>query len=152
MGAAHHMRFPSDFCTFVLQPYSSWSCSPAELHYASDCGAKVQNWLESGKCKEGKNTLQFELLTTYLSKIPCKMSYTPDFEQRIKRFHGFHGFHGFCLPPIRFLWRMFGRSRFSQLYGTRNSNLTARKIIWEKLSFFGNLFVYLQRLFKVERL
>ena len=77
MGAAHHMRFPSDFCTFVLQPYSSWSCSPAELHYASDCGAKVQNWLESGKCKEGKNTLQFELLTTYLSKIPCKMSYTP---------------------------------------------------------------------------
>ena len=79
MGAAHHMRFPSDFCTFVLQPYSSWSCSPAELHYASDCGAKVQNWLESGKCKEGKNTLQFELLTTYLSKIPCKMSYTPLF-------------------------------------------------------------------------
>ena len=83
MGAAHHMRFPSDFCTFVLQPYSSWSCSPAELHYASDCGAKVQNWLESGKCKEGKNTLQFELLTTYLSKIPCKMSYTPNFSLRV---------------------------------------------------------------------
>jgi hypothetical protein len=25
----------------ALQSYSSWSCSPAELHYASDCGAKV---------------------------------------------------------------------------------------------------------------
>ena len=87
MGAAHHMRFPSDFCTFVLQPYSSWSCSPAELHYASDCGAKVQNWLESGKCKEGKNTLQFELLTTYLSKIPCKMSYMPIFKNTIPFFH-----------------------------------------------------------------
>ena len=32
---------PAHACRLV-QSYSSWSCSPAELHYASDCGAKVQ--------------------------------------------------------------------------------------------------------------
>ena len=79
MGAAHHMRFPSDFCTFVLQPYSSWSCSPAELHYASDCGAKVQTIIQSAMKTAGNVILQFELLSTYYSKLSCKMSYTPFF-------------------------------------------------------------------------
>ena len=71
------MRFPSDFCTFVLQPYSSWSCSPAELHYASDCGAKVQTIIQSAMKTAGNVILQFELLSTYYSKISCKMSYMP---------------------------------------------------------------------------
>ena len=31
---------PAHTCRFA-QPYSSWGCSPAEPHYASDCGAKV---------------------------------------------------------------------------------------------------------------
>ena len=31
---------PAHSCRFA-QSYSSWSCSPAEPHYASDCGAKV---------------------------------------------------------------------------------------------------------------
>ena len=79
MGAAHHMRFPSDFCTFVLQPYSSWSCSPAELHYASDCGAKVQTIIQSAMKTAGNVILQFEPLNTYYSKLSCKMSYTPTF-------------------------------------------------------------------------
>ncbi len=73
------MRFPSDFCTFVLQPYSSWSCSPAELHYASDCGAKVQTIIQSAMKTAGNVILQFELLSTYYSKLSCKMSYTPNF-------------------------------------------------------------------------
>jgi len=30
---------PAHTCRFT-QAYSSWSCSPAELHYASDCGCK----------------------------------------------------------------------------------------------------------------
>ena len=77
MGAAHHMRFPSDFCTFVLQPYSSWSCSPAELHYASDCGAKVQIMVDMPMENLGKISLQFVLLNTYYSETACKMSYTP---------------------------------------------------------------------------
>ena len=79
MGAAHHMRFPSDFCTFVLQPYSSWSCSPAELHYASGCGAKVQTIIQSAMKTAGNVILQFEPLSTYYSKLSCKMSYTPHF-------------------------------------------------------------------------
>ena len=32
-------------CRFI-QSYSSWSCSPAELHYASDCMAKVYKLFE----------------------------------------------------------------------------------------------------------
>jgi len=32
---------PAHSCRFA-QSYSSWSCSPAEPHYASDCGAKVK--------------------------------------------------------------------------------------------------------------
>ena len=39
--------------------------------------AKVQNHLRCTKDLTKKCTLQFELLTTYQSKIPCKMSYTP---------------------------------------------------------------------------
>ena len=31
---------PAHTCRFA-QPYSSWSCTPAEPHYASGCGAKV---------------------------------------------------------------------------------------------------------------
>ena len=81
---AHSSRF--------AQSYSSWSCSPAELHYASDCNAKVRNWPESDKSKERKSTLQFELLTTYHSKSPCKMSYTP-------KFHGVK----FFSEAVRFL-------------------------------------------------
>ena len=40
--------------------------------------AKVQNHLRCTKDLTKKCTLQFELLTTYQSKIPCKMSYTPN--------------------------------------------------------------------------
>ena len=67
----------------ALQPYSSWSCSPAELHYASDCGAKVQTLMKSAKKTEGKVILQFELLSTYYSNSSCKMSYTPKTEGKV---------------------------------------------------------------------
>ena len=66
---AHSSRFAQD--------YSSWSCSPAELHYASDCGTKVQIMIGVAMKNPGKGSLQFELLNTYYSKIACKMSHTP---------------------------------------------------------------------------
>ena len=47
----------------ALQSYSSWSCSPAELHYASDCGAKVIASVDIDK------------LHTTISA--CKLTYTP---------------------------------------------------------------------------
>ena len=52
---------PIRFLRIRVQPYSSWSCSPAELHYASGCDAKVHIWLELDKYEEEKSTLQFEL-------------------------------------------------------------------------------------------
>ena len=64
------------------QSYSSWSCSPAELHYASDCGAKVLRIIQTAKNKTTKFILQFELLSTNYSKISCKMSYTPNTHPR----------------------------------------------------------------------
>ena len=67
---------PAHACRCV-QSYSSWSCSPAELHYASDCGAKIQNPLFNTKNLKMKYSLQFELLNTYYSKITCNLSYTP---------------------------------------------------------------------------
>jgi hypothetical protein len=67
---------PAHACRLV-QSYSSWSCSPAELHYASDCEAKVQLWCEHTKEGAEKSTMQFELLSCYYSKKTCKMSYTP---------------------------------------------------------------------------
>lgn len=36
---------PAHTCRFT-QSYSSWSCSPAEPHYASDCMAKVYKLFE----------------------------------------------------------------------------------------------------------
>ena len=46
--------------------------------------AKVQNRLLCTKYLAKKCTLQFELLTTYYSKSPCKMSYTPNFRRHVK--------------------------------------------------------------------
>ena len=70
---------PAHACRFV-QSYSSWSCSPAELHYASDCKAKVQILFDLAMKNAEKVILQFELLSTYYSKKSCKMSYTPKFQ------------------------------------------------------------------------
>ena len=39
---------PAHTCRFA-QPYSSWGCSPAEPHYASDCGAKVAISFQTAK-------------------------------------------------------------------------------------------------------
>ena len=39
---------PAHTCRFA-QPYSSWSCTPAEPHYASGCGAKVAIPYENAK-------------------------------------------------------------------------------------------------------
>ena len=69
---------PAHSCRFI-QSYSSWSCSPAELHYASDCGTKVQILVNMAMENPEKISLQFELLNTYYSKIACKMSHTPEF-------------------------------------------------------------------------
>ena len=74
--AGASIETPAHSCRFA-QSYSSWSCSPAELHYASDCGAKVQNPFGLTIEKTEKAILQFELLNTYYSKKSCKMSYTP---------------------------------------------------------------------------
>jgi hypothetical protein len=80
----------------VLQPYSSWSCSPAELHYASDCGAKVQTIIQSAMKTAGNVILQFELLSTYYSKISCKMSYMPKIETFLETIISIHSsnWHG----------------------------------------------------------
>ena len=84
MGTAHHMRFPSDFCTFVLQPYSSWSCSPAELHYASDCGAKIINPENTDKQIQNFLILQFDPLKQSTTKLSCNLTYTPVFHKMCK--------------------------------------------------------------------
>jgi len=67
---------PAHSCRFA-QSYSSWSCSPAELHYASDCGTKVHTRFVLAIKITEKIILQFELLNTYYSKKSCKLSYTP---------------------------------------------------------------------------
>ena len=72
---------PAHSCRFA-QSYSSWSCSPAEPHYASYCGTKVHTRFGLAIKITEKIILQFELLNTYYSKKSCKMSYTPK-----KRFH-----------------------------------------------------------------
>jgi len=69
---------PAHSCRFI-QSYSSWSCSPAELHYASDCGVKVQIMVDMPMENLGKISLQFVLLNTYYSETACKMSYTSYF-------------------------------------------------------------------------
>ncbi len=43
---------PAHTCRFA-QPYSSWGCSPAEPHYASDCGAKVVISIQTAKLFTG---------------------------------------------------------------------------------------------------
>ena len=43
---------PAHTCRFA-QPYSSWGCSPAEPHYASDCGAKVVISFQTAKLFTG---------------------------------------------------------------------------------------------------
>ena len=52
-------------CRHSQQFYSSRSCSPAELRYASNCVAKVLNFFEMA-------ILQFDLLTTSTKKHPAK--------------------------------------------------------------------------------
>jgi len=44
---------PAHTCRFA-QSYSSWSCSPAELHYASDCLGKGINFLAFHQAKARK--------------------------------------------------------------------------------------------------
>jgi hypothetical protein len=69
-------------CRHSLQFYSSQSCSPAELRYASNCAAKVQNIVnmekQSGKIsacnlnlrtKVEKFSLQFEPYAFFF--VPC---------------------------------------------------------------------------------
>lgn len=87
------IEVPAHACRFV-QSYSSWSCSPAELRYASDCGAKVQSYLCTAKKLTMKCGLQFELLTTNFSKLACKMSYTPNIS--CSKFVGKTGNRYFC--------------------------------------------------------
>ena len=69
---------PAHACHFV-QSYSSWSCSPAELHYASDCETKIHIFSQMSIKNVKKVSLQFELLNTYYSNSACKMSYTPNY-------------------------------------------------------------------------
>ena len=75
---------PAHSCRFA-QSYSSWSCSPAELHYASDCGTKVQTIIQIAKKSTLKGGLQFELLVTYYSKTACNLSYTPKYITHIMK-------------------------------------------------------------------
>ena len=44
---------PAHTCRFA-QSYSSWSYSPAELHYASDCATKIGHFLRFSKKNTGK--------------------------------------------------------------------------------------------------
>ena len=67
---------PDHTCRF-MQSYSSWSCSPAELHYASDCGAKIYNCQDAAIKNADFVILQFDPLKQSTAKLSCNLTYTP---------------------------------------------------------------------------
>ncbi len=59
---------PAHTCRFA-QSYSSWSCSPAELHYASDCATKIGRFLRFSK-KNTEKLQEWEIIHNFAPHQP----------------------------------------------------------------------------------
>lgn len=61
---------------WYMQFYSSQSCSPAELCYASNCSAEVQSSMPTTKLVGEKFNTQFDPLRHSMVRKPREMTYT----------------------------------------------------------------------------
>ena len=79
MGAAHHRQSPFESICFPHYSPIPHGVAPQQSSTTlQTAAAKVQNCFNITKILTIKCSLQFELLTTYHSKLACKMNYTPN--------------------------------------------------------------------------